>query len=363
MRYERIASPCQVQMVVQMLCLSVVAFVSGCGGQSPHPLGHKAEANPAEADIVAEIEELGGEVTIDAKSPDESVSEVRLTCCNVTDACLERLKGLARLRWLSLNGTNVTDADMAHLKGMTSLEGLSLYDTLVTDAGLQHLKGLPNLQSLNLTGTQPAMNRPGSARAYSSRGLTRPNSPLRRPGTIVTDAGLEHIKELIGLQCLSLENTQVTDTGLRHLAGLKNLGTLDLRGTDVTDAGLEHLKRLARLQDLLLSNTKVTDAGLEHLKGMTSLQWLAVGGSLGPRGSVQVTDTGLEHLKGLTNLFYLGLWGTQVSAEGVQRFRRALPRCHVDSPYGDFQALVPQYREIIPGTQYWRLVPGSDKRE
>jgi hypothetical protein len=344
---------------VLYLCLAVI--LAGCRDEThPAVAHHAAEANPREANIVVGIEDMGGEVILDETNPEKSVIEVRLTCCNLADAWLERLSGLTRLKSLSLNATNVTDAGLKRIEGLKCLQELSLYRTLVTDAGLEHLKALTKLQRLNLTSVNPVIKRAGSTgripRAYSSSGLPAPN-PLGLPGPHVTDVGLEHLKALTNLQSLSLKATDVTDAGMKHLGDLVNLGTLDLNDTGVGDAGLEHLKRLTKLQDLSLFNTNVTDSGLEHLKGMTSLQWLDLGGSSGPIGNVAVTDAGLEHLKGLTNLLHLGLWGTKVSAESANRLRQALPKCRIDSPYGDFKPRMPGYRELIPGTHYWRQIP------
>ena len=42
--------------------------------------------------------------------------------------------------------------------------------------------------------------------------------------------------------------------------------SIDLRGTQVTDAGLEHLKGLTGLEYVYLNNTQITDAGVEDLK-------------------------------------------------------------------------------------------------
>jgi hypothetical protein len=61
------------------------------------------------------------------------------------------------------------------------------------------------------------------------------------PGPQVTDAGLEHLKELTDLRRLDLDGSQVTDAGLQRLKGLTNLIQLELSDTQVTDAGLEHL--------------------------------------------------------------------------------------------------------------------------
>jgi Leucine Rich repeat len=68
----------------------------------------------------------------------------------ITDAGLEHVKGLTRLRALSLRGTRVTGLGLQHLKGMANLRDLDLADTPMTDQGLAHLHGLTNLESLCL---------------------------------------------------------------------------------------------------------------------------------------------------------------------------------------------------------------------
>jgi len=69
-----------------------------------------------------------------------------------------------------------------------------------------------------------------------------------------------------------LIDTQVTDAGLEHLKDLPNLQTLLLNDTQVTDAGLEHLKKLPNVECLGLGGTQVSDAGLGHLNGLTKLK-------------------------------------------------------------------------------------------
>jgi Leucine-rich repeat (LRR) protein len=78
----------------------------------------------------------------------------------------------------------------------------------------------------------------------------------------------------------------------------KNLWTLDLRGTQVTDAGLVDL---ARLKNLL---------------------WLDL--------SDHITDAGLPKLESLANLSHLHLAKSKVTAEGVQKLKKALPKCEIE---------------------------------
>ena len=73
---------------------------------------------------------------------------------HVTNAGLEQLKGLTRLRRLHLSSTQIGDAGLAYLKGLSQLQELSLGGTQVGDAGLAYLKGLTRLHVLNLGGTE-----------------------------------------------------------------------------------------------------------------------------------------------------------------------------------------------------------------
>ena len=82
------------------------------------------------------------------------IGKVDFQDADVGDADLAILRGLANLKWLSLQGTQVTDAGMLHLKELSNLEGLSLHGTEVTDAGIVHLQSLSALKHLYLKGTQ-----------------------------------------------------------------------------------------------------------------------------------------------------------------------------------------------------------------
>jgi len=61
----------------------------------------------------------------------------------------------------------------------------------------------------------------------------------------MTDAGLEHLTNVEGLQVqgLNLSLTQVTDAGLEHLKGALEVRLLQSLESLVTDTGVEALKR------------------------------------------------------------------------------------------------------------------------
>jgi len=134
-----------------VLCLSLAVVASGCTARV-NPRAEEAAAGETsrQAKAVAQIERLGGTVTVDEKRPGKPVIGVSLRHHEVIDAGLECLKELTQLQLLDLDHTQVTDAGLECLKGLTQLQLLDLEHTQITDAGLANLKGLTKLQSLNL---------------------------------------------------------------------------------------------------------------------------------------------------------------------------------------------------------------------
>jgi hypothetical protein len=88
---------------------------------------------------------------------------------------------------ISLSGDGIADKDLLPLRGLTKLRVLTVARTAVTDAGLAHLAGLKGLRHLYLA------------------------------GTAVTDHGLEHLHGLTELRVLDLAKTRVTDAGIKRL--------------------------------------------------------------------------------------------------------------------------------------------------
>ena len=115
---------------------------------------------------------------------------------------------------------------------------------------------------------------------------------------------------------------QASDDSLPTLEGFSECQYLDLRGTLVTDAGLVHLKKAKDLESLALSDG-ITDAGITHLSGLTTLRWLSLTGT-------KVTDVGLEQLQGLPRLEKLYVAGSLVTEEGGNRFLRRFAKCEIE---------------------------------
>jgi len=135
--------------------------------------------------LLAQIKRLGGRFQLDEATwavtlifADRAVENAELSC----------LKGLDKLRGLSLRGFLVTDAGLDHVTGLTHLQTLDLHFTGVTDEGLAHLEDLKDLRRLSLDGS-----------------------------FLVTDSGLAHLKGLAGLRHLGLTFTRVSDAGVENL--------------------------------------------------------------------------------------------------------------------------------------------------
>jgi len=165
-----------------------IAIIKELGATVPNKPVIMVEVRSEEQEkTISEIQNSGGKVIIDEKSPDKPVIGVDLYGTKVTDNELEQLKELTQLQTLALLGNQVTDAGVQHLIGLTQLQTLNLARTQVTDAGLAQLKGLTKLRMLYLSNTQ------------------------------VTDSGLEHLKGFTQLRTLTLLQTEVTDEGVKKL--------------------------------------------------------------------------------------------------------------------------------------------------
>jgi hypothetical protein len=93
----------------------------------------------------------------------------------LTEVVIDHVKGLVRLKDLSLAQAKITDAGLAKLKNLRNLESLDLSGTLVTNAGLQVLKGMPRLRLLIVD--SPGITPEGSAFLLE----TNPNLDIQHP--------------------------------------------------------------------------------------------------------------------------------------------------------------------------------------
>lgn len=262
------------------------------------------------------------------------------------------LKKLPGPMVVNLAGTQISDAGVRQLEGLSIL-GLNLeLCGIVTDAGMEALQRVQQLRALVLTGTQ--VTHAGVRRLVANRNLLaldleicdgitdaacEPLGKMRQLRALVfkkngfephriTDVGLEKLQDLTDLELLNLYGNNVTDTGMRYLKRLNKLQELHLSLLPITDAGLSQLKLLDKLDHLELlhsegfSGPTITSAGVRFLAQLTNLNTLNLTGA-------QLTDVDLECLRPLKELGTLQLVRTRVSAEGIQAFQAAVPKCKI----------------------------------
>jgi len=287
-----------------------------------------------------------------------------LTATWTTDSDLAAVAGNARLEKLSLAQTRVTDAGLERLRGLRSLRELDLYFAeFFTDDGIAALQGLTKLERLNLRGTKV------TSRVFDSISQLTALRSLDISYSQIDDAGVELLAELPQLETLSIGGTRIgvvalaslkllpalrhldvsgmqrVDSGhwgltlnptvLGELGTMENLISLNLSGAVLNDIGadrpglkeeqrqkldgLEKLAGLKKLERLDLSRTPVNAAGLEALAALPKLWELRLALAKG------IDDSAVAELIKMKALRVVMLEGTRITADGVARLRSARP--------------------------------------
>ena len=243
---------------------------------------------------------------------------------SVPDDDLDRLDGQTDLHTLCFLAVPLKDVQMEHLKHWRQLKRLQLCRTGITDAGLKWIADLGELTSLDIEASQEQMEITDKGTVHIGT-LTKLET-LELKSTRITDAGLAQLKSLTRLKELCLNAAPLTGAGLERLKGATHLTVLDLFATKTNDEGLQNIKWFPDLTRLELFGTQVTDAGVRHIKGLAELRDLGL-------MYTNVSDAALEDIASLGKLRRVQLEGTKVTAKGVKKLRKALPRCVVVWPY------------------------------
>ncbi|MDA8746097.1 hypothetical protein N9N28_15845 [Rubripirellula amarantea] len=142
----------------------------------------------------------------------------------------------------------------------------------------------------------------------------------------VNDDLLVHLRSLPGVKYLMLDGCQgITDQGLVHLKGMVDLEELILSQTKITGSGFDALRKLRNLKNLDLQSTPVVDSSLAKLVSHKQLEelWLT---------DTRITDEAVPYLTQLTELKQLDVALTEMTPDGVQQLRKALPNCEISDP-------------------------------
>jgi hypothetical protein len=143
-------------------------------------------------------------------------------------------------------------------------------------------------------------------------------------GNQIRDESMAHLAALRYLECLMMWDAHgISDNGIVHLQDLEHLKYIHLSESKITDRSLEIFSRMPQLEGLSLQFNDFSDAGVSKLSDMRNLTALWVCGAKGHRN--RITDASLDLLSQLPKLTSLGVQNTDVTASGVDKFKRELP--------------------------------------
>ncbi|HEY2839962.1 MAG TPA: hypothetical protein VGJ26_12480, partial [Pirellulales bacterium] len=215
---------------------------------------------------------------------------------------------------VDFSSSRAGDDDLRLLRALPALESVNLYNTPVTDDGLAALAELPKLAEVFL----PPQIGVDGVRSACRGGVKR----LGLAGSRMFDPDFDgrwQMREKLDLAGVP----HLTDAALAKLRSYSYssevgevrvqspVRSLDLSGGRFTDAGMKHFcgpDGLIQLEHLALADTALTDAGLAQLQELHVLRRLDL-------GAPRITKA--------------GVLGVQVTADGVARFKAALPDCDV----------------------------------
>jgi Leucine-rich repeat (LRR) protein len=255
---------------------------------------------------------------------------------------------------ISLRGSWINDAEMIHIADLPDLEKLDLSHTRISDEGLLHLKSAPRISDLNLYYSEWITDQ-GMAAIRGWQHLKR----LNVRGTRISDATLEIVSHITGLEALDIANTSVTDNGLDYLITLVNLKELSLGRGRLTNSALDMLRMFPALTYLDLSGARpeapdmanrrrsagagIPEESLRAMAELKELRTLKLGYSaitgpglrilaaldkvekLGLEGCRRIDDSAAAELVNWKSLKYLDLQDSAVTAKGLESLRSARP--------------------------------------
>jgi len=196
----------------------------------------------------------------------------------------------------------IKDDCFAHLDALQDLESLMSYKVPFRDSDVTHLKHLKNLKLL----------------AFNEGTLSGPDGP-RQFGF------LQHLPKL---ESLSLIDSKFGDTDARFLREAVNLKTLFLYNSAIGDEGLAQLQHLHKLEFIGLGGTKVTDRGIAYLSSLPQLRYISA-------NDLNLSDAAFESFTKMSALRELELHNTHVYRDGIERLRRAMPKCRINGKGGE----------------------------
>jgi hypothetical protein len=231
-----------------------------------------------------------------------------------------------RASWLStddeitlvdMTGSNVDGTWFAKLQRFPKLVRVSMLAGQL-DEGIEELSRISTLKAIWVEGADSTTDL-----SELKRITTLTTVMLSKPPQ--TSCHLNGLRDAPNLKIVFLGNAAHTAVHLDEIGQLEQLDRLTLENCTMQDDGFHHLGRLSNVTTLTVSGRQpVGVTGLKHIAQIKSLQQL----TLNP---CSVTDDELQLLAELPNLKDLYLRGPNLTPDGVDRLKQALPKCAIDA--------------------------------
>jgi len=248
----------------------------------------------------------------------EGLDRLELTCTGqITTAGFAALARLPGLRCLDISGLALNAGMLRELAACPTLTELGVRGNDLTPGVLRELAAIPTLRFLDLQKSGIT-----DETLEGVEELSQLTFLMLHGNHEVTDAGVERVGRMTGLEQLDLSSTKVTDGGLGELTGLTRLRTLSLACCRAVEGRWLWALDGLPLEHLSLMLSGVTDNGLRAVAAFAGLKWLDF-------NYTRVSDAGLRHLHGLAQLETLCLGDTHTSDAATDELRRALPGCKI----------------------------------
>lgn len=227
----------------------------------------------------------------------KNLKSIDLANCQLAEHTMDVLAQVPSLASIQLYNVSLTDEMLRPLGGHRSLRELFIDETAITGEGFAAMKPIPNLEMLKLAGNKP---RPGDAMIASL--------PLFSPN----------------LKILYVNASQFGASGYQSLAGLKKVTILDLQNAaNLDEAVVLGIANMKSLTNLGLPRSNLNNSLLSALEPAKSrLIELHI-------QDTRVGDDSIAMLEKFRFLTALNITGTDISRDGAERLRKALPACNV----------------------------------
>ncbi len=240
----------------ELRCLSAIRLEFNTGTPRPD-LGLLADLSP-----VFEIFDVEGVVDDQALATLPELCELtRATLTKLSDEGAGYLDRAAGIEQLMLRDSRISDAGLESILKLTKLKYLDISCGTLTGAGFNALPRESKIEKLKLEELEhfDAKNMSVFNRLGHLRELFFQHVPL-------SGAGLKYLTACTQLDCMWLEENQLEDDDLRPLGELAQLKNLSIYDNPITDEGLVHLEGLGQLNDLTIEDCEASEERVSALK-------------------------------------------------------------------------------------------------